>query len=129
MTVSEQTQNQIMAVLRQAAEAITEKDLDGVTALLAPDFQFLSPGEKVFGWAEFHQHLKRNFSRMEAISLDFSDIHISAEGTVAWIMADLTCRVVAGGAPQTDSGRITAVLRGTGHAWVFSQVHISIMTT
>ncbi len=33
MPVSEQTQNQIMAVLRRMAEATAKKDIDGVVAL------------------------------------------------------------------------------------------------
>ena len=129
MKVSEQTQNQIMAVLQRMVEAVAKEDSDSVTTLLDPDFRFLGPGGKTLRMDEFHRYLEHDFSRVEAISLNLSDIHISAEGTVAWIMTDLTCRVVASGAPQTHSGQVTAVLRGTGHAWVFAQIHLSITVT
>jgi len=128
MAVSEQTQNQIMAVLRRMAEAAAKKDLDGMVALVDPNIRAFGtgPDEKVIGREEFRRHLERDFSCAETISIEFSEIHIGAEGTVAWVMADMAYHVVAGGAPQTQNGRLTAVLRGTGHAWVFAQMHFSI---
>lgn len=128
MQVSEQTQNQIMAVLRRMAEATAEKDIDGLMALTDPDFRGFGtgPDEKVFGKEAYRRHLERDFSQAETISLEFCDIHIGAEGTVAWVMADMTYHIVVDGALQTLNGRLTAVLRGTGHAWVFVQLHYSL---
>ena len=128
MRVSEQTENQIMAVLQRMAEAVADKDPDGVMALLDPDFLFIGPGEKALGVNGFCRRLERDFSRAETISVSLSDVLISAEGTVAWIVADLTCRIVAGGTPEAHGARMTAVLRGTGHTWIFARVHISTMT-
>ncbi|MDD3932997.1 MAG: nuclear transport factor 2 family protein [Methanoculleus sp.] len=128
MPVSEQTQNQIRAVLRRMAEATARKDVDGVVALADPNFRAFGtgPDEKAIGREAYRRHLERDFSQAETISLEFSDIHIGAEGTVAWVMADMAYHVVADGAPQTLNGRLTAVLRGTGHAWVFVQMHYSL---
>ncbi|MCK9276885.1 MAG: nuclear transport factor 2 family protein [Methanoculleus sp.] len=127
MPVSEQTQNQIRAVLRQMAKATAKKDIDGVVALADPNFRAFGtgPDEKAIGREAYRRHLERDFSQAETISLEFSDIYIGAEGTVAWVMADMAYHVVADGAPQTLNGRLTAVLRGTGHAWVFVQMHYS----
>jgi ketosteroid isomerase-like protein len=128
MQVSEQTQNQIMAVLRQMGKATAEKNLDAMKALVDPDFQGFGTGsdEKVFGREAYLRSLKRDFSQAETISLEFCDIHIGAEGTVAWVMAGMAYHIVADGVPQTLNGRLTAVLRGTGHAWVFVQLHYSL---
>ena len=128
MQVSEQTQNQIMAVLRQMAKATAEKNLDAMKALVDPDFQGFGTGsdEKVFGREAYLRHLERDFSQAETISLEFSDVCIGAEGTVAWVMAGMAYHIVADGALQTLNGRLTAVLRGTGHAWVFVQLHYSL---
>ncbi|MCM2466730.1 nuclear transport factor 2 family protein [Methanoculleus oceani] len=128
MRVSEQTRDQIMAVLRRMAEAMAGKDVDGIMALTDPDFRGFWTGadEKVIGKEAYRRHLERDFARAETIALEFSDVRIGAEGTVAWVMADMACRVVADGAPQTLNGRLTAVLRGTGHAWVFAQMHSSL---
>lgn len=128
MIVSEQTQNQIMTVLRRLATATGEKDLDSIMALTDPDFQGLGTGadEKAIGRVAYRRHLERDFSQAETLSLEFSDVRIGAEGTVAWVMADMAYRAVVDGAPQTLDGRMTAVLRGTGHAWVVAQLHYSL---
>ncbi len=127
MRVSEQTQNQIMAVLRQMAEATARKDVDGVMALADPDFRGFGTGldEKVIGKEAYRRQLERDFSQAEAISLEFCDVHIGAEGTVAWVMADMAYHAVVDDALHTLNGRLTAVLRGTGHAWVLVQMHYS----
>lgn len=127
MRVSEQTQNQILAMLRRLEEATGKKDIDSILAFTAPDFFGLGTGadEKVVGRQAYRRHLERDFAQAETISLDLSDIHIGAEGTVAWVMADTTYRFVVDGVPQTLNGRMTAVLRGTGHAWIFTQLHYS----
>ncbi len=128
MQVSEQTRNQIMAVLRRMAEATARKDVEGIMTLTDPDFRGFGTGsdEKAIGKEAYRRHLERDFSQAETIALEFSDVRIGAEGTVAWVMADMAYRVVADGASQTLNGRLTAVLRGTGHAWVFVQMHYSL---
>jgi len=117
-----------MAVLRRLEEATAGKDVDGIMALTDPDFRGFGTGadEKAIGREAYRRHIERDFAQAEAIALDLSDVRIAAEGTVAWVMADMAYRFVAGGAPQTLNGRMTAVLRGTGHAWVFAQVHYSL---
>lgn len=128
MRVSEQTREQIMAVLRRMTDAMSRKDVEGIMAFTDPEFRGFGTGadEKAIGREEYRRHLERDFAQAETISLDLSDVRIGAEGTVAWVMADLTYHVVAGGDPQDLNGRMTAVLRGTGHAWVFAQMHYSI---
>ncbi|WP_332449899.1 nuclear transport factor 2 family protein [Methanoculleus sp.] len=128
MIVSEQTQGQIMGVLRRLAKATGEKDIESIMALTDPDFCGLGTdaGEKVIGREAYRHQLEREFTQAETISLEFSDVRIGAEGTVAWVMADMTYRSQARGTPLTLNGRMTAVLRGTGHAWVIAQMHYSI---
>ncbi|MDN7013106.1 DUF4440 domain-containing protein [Methanoculleus sp. FWC-SCC3] len=128
MRVSEQTREQIMAVLRRMTEAMGRKDVESLVALADPEFRAFGTGagEKVIGREAYRRHLERGFARAETVALDLSDVRIGAEGTVAWVMADMTCRFVSGGVPRTRNGRMTAVLRGTGHAWVFAQVHCSL---
>lgn len=117
-----------MAVLRRLEEAMSKKDLDGIMALTAPDCRgfFIGADEKAIGREACRRHLERGFAQVETIGLDLSDIHIGAEGTVAWVMADMACRFVIDGVGEARTGRMTAVLRGTGHAWIFAQVHCSL---
>ncbi|WP_292406990.1 MULTISPECIES: nuclear transport factor 2 family protein [unclassified Methanoculleus] len=126
MQVSEQTQNQILAVLRRMAEAMGRKDLDGVMALTDLDFRGFGTGGTVIGREAYRRRLERDFARSETLSLEFFDVHIGAEGTVAWVLADAVYRIVAAGVEETQKRRLTAVLRGTGHAWIFVQQHCSL---
>ncbi|WP_292518057.1 nuclear transport factor 2 family protein [Methanoculleus sp.] len=128
MRVSEQTRNQITVVLQRMAEAVGRKDIESIMALTDPDFRGFGTGadEKAIGREAYRRHLERDFAQAETISLEFADLHVGAEGTVAWVMADMAYHFVADGAPQTLAGRMTAVLRGTGHAWVFAQMHYSL---
>jgi len=127
MRVSEQTREQIMAVLRRMTEAMGRKDVESLVALADPEFRAFGTGagEKVIGREAYRRHLEHGFAQAETVALDLSDVRIAAEGTVAWVMAGMTCRSVAGGVEGTRNGRMTAVLRGTGHAWIFAQVHYS----
>ncbi len=127
MRVSEQTREQIMAVLRRMTDAMGRKDVEALVALADPEFRAFGTGadEKAIGREEYRRHLERGFAQAETVALDLSDVRIGAEGTVAWVMADMTCRFVVDGIPRTLDGRMTAVLRGTGHAWVFAQMHYS----
>jgi ketosteroid isomerase-like protein len=128
MIVSEQTQNQIMAVLRRFAEATGRKDVESILAITDPDFRGIGTGadETAIGKDEYRRHLERDFAQAEKVALEFSDVHIDAEGTVAWVTADMTYHIVVEGVPQTLNGRLTAVFRGTGHAWVLAQMHYSL---
>jgi len=117
-----------MAVLRRLEEATAKKDVDGIMALTDPDFQGFGTGadEKAIGRDAYRRHLERDVVQAETIALDLSDVRIAAEGTVAWVMADMVYHFVVDGVGETLNGRMTAVLRGTGHAWVFAQVHYSL---
>lgn len=117
-----------MAVLRRMTEAMGRKDVETLAALADPDLRAFGTGagEKVIGREEYRRYLERGFAQAEEVALDLSDIRIGAEGTIAWVMAEMTWRFAAGGVPRTMNGRMTAVLRGTGHAWVFAQMHYSL---
>ncbi|KAF5085542.1 nuclear transport factor 2 family protein [Methanoculleus horonobensis] len=127
MRVSEQTREQIMAVLRRMTDAMGRKDIESLVSLTDPEFRAFGTGadEKAIGREAYRRHLERDFAQAETVALDLSDVHIGAEGTVAWVMADMTYRFVVDGIGETRDVRMTAVLRGTGHAWVFTQAHYS----
>ncbi len=128
MRVSEQTREQIMAVLRRMTDAMGRKDVESLVALVDPEFRAFGTGadEKAIGREAYRRHLERDFAQAEKIALDLSDVRVGAEGTVAWVMANVTYRLLVDGVGETLNGRMTAVLRGTGHAWVFAQMHYSL---
>lgn len=96
-----------MAVLRRMTDAMGRKDIETLVALADPDFRAFGTGaaEKAIGREAYCRHLERGFTEAETVALDLSDVLIGAEGgTVAWVMADMTCRFVVDGIPRTGTG-------------------------
>lgn len=113
MTVSTQTCEQVSAVLDRLADASRSGDRAALAGLAAPGIAGFWTGLPVHGPAGFAEAVRAPFT--------LEDLEISCEGTVAWVAA----RLVTDGA-IAPGGRFTAVLRGTGHAWLLAQVHASL---
>ena len=128
MKVSAQTTIQVVDTLDRLAWLYDRKDIDGIMALIAPDFSGFGTGrdERVSGSDQFRNAVERDFSQCDSFRLSFSEMEIGAEGTTAWVTAACTMNVVIDGSQKIFEGRITAVLRGTGHAWQFVQIHLSL---
>jgi ketosteroid isomerase-like protein len=126
--VSSQTRIQVMDVIDQMVRYYSKKDLEKVMSLIDEHFKGFGsgPDEKVVGKEELRKDLERDFAWCETLSMEFSDVKLSAEGTIAWFMAECTIKASLGGVPQRLAGRMTGVLRGTGHTWVFAQTHFSV---
>lgn len=113
MTVSSQTCRQIAAVLGCLAEAARCGGPSALAGLAAPEITGFWFDRPVHGPAEFAEAMTGTYA--------LADLEIACEGTIAWVVA----RLVPEGALGTE-GRFTAVLRGTGHAWLIAQVHASL---
>lgn len=113
MIVSSQTCRQIAAVLGCLVEAAHCGGPAALAGLAAPEIAGFWFDRAVHGSAGFAEALAGTFA--------LEDLEISCEGTIAWV----TARLVRGDAPGTE-GRFTAVLRGTGHAWLIAQIHASL---
>lgn len=113
MTVSSQTCRQIGAVLGCLVEAARCGGPAALAGLAAPEIAGFWFDRPVHGPLEFAEALAGTF--------DLADLEIACEGTVAWV----TARLVLDGSSMAE-GRFTAVLRGTGHAWLLAQVHGSL---
>ena len=113
MTVSNQTCRQIAAVLGCLVEAASCGGPAALAGLAAPEIAGFWFDRPVHSPAEFAEALEGTFA--------LADLEIACEGTIAWV----TARLVPDAASATE-GRFTAVLRGTGHAWLLAQVHASL---
>jgi hypothetical protein len=113
MTVSEQTRDQVLAVLDRLVTSARAGHGAGLEGLASPEFSGFWIDRPLRGTGDLGTVLAQPFG--------LADVEIACEGTVAWVQA----RLVTGRAPAPD-GRFTAVLRGTGHAWLVAQVHASL---
>ncbi|MCU0633222.1 MAG: nuclear transport factor 2 family protein, partial [Methanolinea sp.] len=55
--------------------------------------------------------------------LELSDLNVDAIGTISWVSAIFSSHRTRDIPPL--EGRLTAVLKGTGHAWVLVHLHLS----
>jgi hypothetical protein len=113
MTVSEQTRNQVVAVLDRLVSSARMKDRAGLERIGSPELSGFWIDRPLRGPTDLGAVLAEPFA--------LAGVEIACEGTIAWVSASLTLER----APAAK-GRFTAVLRGTGHAWVVAQVHASL---
>jgi len=128
MMTSQQTRLQVMDVLDRMAAYYSRKDLKNLLSLIAPEISGFGsgPDEVVHNRDEYRKHVERDFSQSGVLTMTLSDISIYAEGTVAWVSCNCIITTVGSGCTLALSGRMTAVLRGTGYTWIFTQIHFSL---
>jgi ketosteroid isomerase-like protein len=126
--VSAQTRIQVMDVIDQMARYYSRRDVERVLSLVDESFCGFGtgPDEKVVGRKNFRDQLERDFGQCDSLSMELSDVRLFAEGTIAWFMAECTITATISGKSRKITGRMTGVLRGTGHTWVFAQTHFSV---
>ncbi len=121
--LSRQTEDQIQGLLNRFCDLYSQKDCEGILAITAVDMMGFGTGadEIVRNREEMERQLRRDFKDVESISVRMADCTIKAEGTIGWVMGDITFTADENEIPC----RITMVLRGTGHRWEIVQMHIS----
>lgn len=130
MKANAQTEADVKAALARLAECYAKRDLEGLLALMAPDADHVMYGtqadEKRVGLEEIKRQAQRDWSQTDAASMEFGWISVSASNGVAWVAADMTFKVEAGGQAMAVPGRLTAVLEQRDGRWLFVQSHVSM---
>jgi ketosteroid isomerase-like protein len=115
MTVSRQTEEQVRQTLDRLIETIRAGDPQSLEALIAPECSGFFAGRE----SPYCEGSEFVASPPQPFTLHGCRVH--AVGTIAWVTARMTLD-----ANPSRPGRFTAVLRGTGHAWMISQIHGSL---
>lgn len=128
MALSEKQNLEIMETFEKYAEAYHKKDKLALSRLCSPDIcGFGSGPDEVFiGRKELMSGLTRDFSQARSVHLSFAVININGEGRVAWVTCWGAFSAVIGDNDVRMLGRMTAVLKNTGKAWRFEQIHFSM---
>ena len=130
MKADAKTEAAVLAVLDKFAERYSKRDLDGVMALFAPDPDLVLIGtgadETRIGFDEARAQFERDWSQSDAVSMKLDPRSVSAGGSVAWIVADMTNRGVISGQDVTVGPlRVTTVLEQREGRWLIVQIHAS----
>jgi hypothetical protein len=105
------------------AKYLGRSDVPAALALLDKNASFISPDEEtifrdITGIGEYLEQKREQFRNIELMKLD-----VGAVGTVAWVNGYFSVGPDSTG--NRIRGRISSVLKGTGHAWVIVHVHLS----
>jgi ketosteroid isomerase-like protein len=124
MQADAQTREEVLLALGEFRAAVSERRLEGVLSLFAPDADATlmgsSAGEIARGPLELRTFLKRIFSSPQRVSWEWDDVSISCAGEVAWLW--LEGALVLDG--RSDRAyRISGVLERRQGRWLWSLFH------
>jgi len=119
-----QTREEILWTLGEFRAAVSQRRLEGVLSLFAPDADTVlmgsATGEIARGPIELRPFLKRIFEQPEAISWEWDDVNVSAAGDLAWLW--LEGAYTLDGVSQA-AYRISAVLERRQGRWLWMLFH------
>jgi len=119
-----QTREEILLALGEFRAAVSQRRIEGVLALLAPDADTTligaSTGEIARGPIELRRFLEQLFDGPQAVGWEWDDVSVSARGDVAWLW--LEGALVLDG--RSDRAyRISGVLERRSGRWLWSLFH------
>lgn len=129
MPVSAQTKDQITALLSRYQTAYNDHNAEALAGLLTADVVMYGcrTEEVIIGRESFLYAMRDNFASYKTGGIRFADAEIKSEGVIAWLSD--SCMLLSSArsdAVHETPCRFTEVLRGTGHAWEFAQIHMSL---
>jgi ketosteroid isomerase-like protein len=114
----------VLVALGELRSAVSERRIEGVMALFAPDADATligsSVGEVARGPIELRQFLEEILAGPRTLSWEWDDVNVSASGEVAWLNTE--GRLVVDGVPQ-QAYRITGVLERRLGRWLWVLFH------
>ena len=129
MKADPKTQNEVTQTLKGMFVSYKKKDLEGVLSFWAPDPDIVVIGsgfdEKSVGIDQFIEHLKRDWSQAEVLTISFKDYTVSAAGPVAWFSADINFHCTIDEQEVDLPGRLTGIMEKRNERWLWVQMHFS----
>ncbi len=130
MNADQQTTSEVKATLSRFHDAFRKRDMDSLTAVLAPDPDVTlfgtGPDEERVGVSAIREQMQRDWRQSESASIDLGPLHVSNRGSVAWVAGDVTITAKVEGAELKAPGRITAVMDKRDGHWLIDQWHLSV---
>jgi ketosteroid isomerase-like protein len=118
------TREEILLALGELRAAVSQRRLEGVLTLFAPDADVTmigsTTGEIARGPLEMRAFLQRVFDGPQAVSWEWDDVSVSSAGDVAWLW--LEGALCLDGRSERPY-RITGVLERRQGRWLWSLFH------
>ncbi len=124
MLADAETREEILVALGEFRAAVSERRLEGVLSLFAPDADATligsSVGEVARGPIEMRPFLKTAFEAPHSISWEWDDVSISSCGDVAWLWLE---GALAFDGRSDRAYRISGVLERRAGRWLWTLFH------
>jgi ketosteroid isomerase-like protein len=123
MKVSQQTRIQVIDIVDRLLVSASRGDIVQGMDLIAEDFSGFVTGrsDRVLNRDSFARWLKESGRDLPS---DLSEMDVRAEGTIAWVTAVFIISNGSGGDLKQMPGKLTLILRGTGHTWVITHLNL-----
>lgn len=130
MKADQQTEAAAIAVLNGFSDAYVRRDLNELMSLFAPDADVVlfgtGPDERRVGLSEIQGQAERDWAQSDSSSFHWKWHAVSAAGSVAWLAAEGSIEVKAGGHDVNLPIRLTCVVEKRGDRWLLVQSHASV---
>jgi len=130
MKSATESQAEVMSVLERFNEAWSERDLEALIDLFAPDPDVVLFGtgaaERRIGLEEICAHAEETWSQTDSLYQDVGWHSITVYGDVAWVAAESVAHVESGGRALQFPLRQTGVLVERDGDWLITQWHASL---
>jgi len=124
MLADAETREEILLALGEFRAAVSERRLEGVLSLFAPDADATligsSIGEIARGPMEIRPFLEQAFASPHTVSWEWDDVSVSACGDVAWLWLE---GALALDGRSDRAYRISGVLERRQGRWLWSLFH------
>lgn len=127
MKADDETERELLEVLRAFNDHLAARDLEGVLGLFVsdPDVTLVGSeaGEIAVGPSELRAFFRRVFARRGTFRFEWRTCRVLAGGDVAWFFADTLAHYNEPGNAATVPYRTTGVLVRRGDRWRFAHYH------
>src|SRR4029450_10427211 len=119
-------QRAVRAVVDDFFTLAQRRDWDGVSALLADDFEIFTDGAAGFAKAEYSQLLKADDLIVEYMELKDVTLRVSADASMAWVKYRGSFVTTSHGVRQAVDTAETMVFQKEPGGWKIVRAHASI---
>lgn len=125
-------QQRVREVMEKINAAWESEDMAAFSQLVVQDADMVSFGADVedrwVGWNGLEEGLRQQFEVFSdtKVTVKHMDIHVSENGTVAWLAQAMDISTKFLGSPMTLETRITGVFEKRDSGWLMVQFHYSV---
>ena len=127
MKADDETEREVLGVLRAFNSQLAAHDLEGVLGLFVSDPDVILVGSEVgeiaIGPSELRAFFQRIFARPGTFRFEWRTCRVSVEGDVAWFFADTLAHYSEPGNAVTVPYRTTGVFARRGDRWQLAHYH------